>query len=531
MPWTVKRDPEGCSEQKPWAVLQLEDGEVVGCHATQDDAEAHVAALYANVDEDDPADYRDAMIAAWIDPRQAEQIVLPDGLHPGDLHVTLRYLGEADRYSALDRRTVFSAVAAAALALEPFDASVAGVGLLGEDRAAVLLLEHEGFNLLRESAQRALESVAGVPPESYPHYIPHLTLGYGLSADALAGLRGTTLRVTGLRVDFGDLGERYALGSGETESEQPPDGEERDMQTEEQPAAVEETPAPTQPVTLSAAPVTLTTSSSNTTSWTLAARAEEAPPDAPDRERAEARLSDVPGTHRRIGREARVDHRNLPPEVLERLESGEEDAGVIDRVGRGLCELRFRPEFRRNSDGTVFLHGYATVYGHPYEVMGGPPMGWVETIAHAACDVSVRQGADVRLLVNHEGIALARTRSGTLQLESDSVGLYCCAPNLDLRSPTVQSLVSAMERGDMDEMSFAFKALQQDWSPDYAERQITEVKLYDVSVVTYPANPATVTAVRAEEPEAEEVAEAPAPAGYPLHRAQAEALLLSRRRA
>jgi phage head maturation protease len=54
-----------------------------------------------------------------------------------------------------------------------------------------------------------------------------------------------------------------------------------------------------------------------------------------------------------------------------------------------------------------------------------------------------------------------------------------------------------MERGDLDEMSFAFQVIRQEWSPDYTQRDITEVKLFDVSVVTYPANPATSVGLRA----------------------------------
>jgi HK97 family phage prohead protease len=78
----------------------------------------------------------------------------------------------------------------------------------------------------------------------------------------------------------------------------------------------------------------------------------------------------------------------------------------------------------------------------------------------------------------------------------------------------VQSLVSAIRRGDIDEMSFAFRAMRQEWNDDYTERIITEVRLFDVSAVTYPANPATlITARGSDEPRR----------GYPLSLALAEA--------
>jgi hypothetical protein len=57
-----------------------------------------------------------------------------------------------------------------------------------------------------------------------------------------------------------------------------------------------------------------------------------------------------------------------------------------------------------------------------------------------------------------------------------------------------------MDRGDLDQMSFAFKATRQAWSSDYSERTISEFKGFDVSVVTYPANPATVVKMRSDAP-------------------------------
>jgi hypothetical protein len=56
-----------------------------------------------------------------------------------------------------------------------------------------------------------------------------------------------------------------------------------------------------------------------------------------------------------------------------------------------------------------------------------------------------------------------------------------------------------MERGDMDQMSFAFRVLRDEWNSDYSERKIYELKLFDVSMVTYPANPATVAKVRSDD--------------------------------
>lgn len=171
----------------------------------------------------------------------------------------------------------------------------------------------------------------------------------------------------------------------------------------------------------------------------------------------------------------------------------EEGVVVPERESRALS----RVEIRMDGDAPV-LDGYATVYDYRYDVAGGPEMGgFAEIIARGAAAKSAKE-ADVRLLVNHTGMPLARTKSGTMQLESDEVGLRVRA-ELDPSNPVVAELRSAMARGDLDEMSFGFRAIRDQWSSDYNERTITEVKLYDVSLVTYPANPATVAQMRSDE--------------------------------
>ena len=91
-----------------------------------------------------------------------------------------------------------------------------------------------------------------------------------------------------------------------------------------------------------------------------------------------------------------------------------------------------------------------------------------------------------RFLINHDGIPLARSSSGTLKLEEDEYGLFVQA-DLDPSNPKVAEVASAMKRGDLNEMSFAFAAIRDDFSGE--KRDVQEVRLFDVSVVTYPANP------------------------------------------
>lgn len=152
--------------------------------------------------------------------------------------------------------------------------------------------------------------------------------------------------------------------------------------------------------------------------------------------------------------------------------------------------------------GTIALDGYATVYDVWYDVAGGPKDGgWRELIAAGAARRTLNGRPDVRLLVDHKGVPLARTRSGTLLLEEDERGLVVSAPALDLANPLVQQVRSAMSRGDLDQMSFAFRVTRDEWRDDMTERIIREVALdvagSDVSLVSSPANPFTVAQVRA----------------------------------
>lgn len=167
---------------------------------------------------------------------------------------------------------------------------------------------------------------------------------------------------------------------------------------------------------------------------------------------------------------------------------------VPDREVRQISRLELRTD---DATGLPVLEGYATVYDYAYDIGGGPDAGgFTEVIARGATAKSAQE-ADVRLLANHEGLPLARSRSGSMQLESDDIGLRVRA-TLDPANPAAAEVISGMNRGDIDQMSFAFKVVRDQWSADYSQRTISEVKLFDVSVVTYPANGATVVKLRAD---------------------------------
>lgn len=148
-------------------------------------------------------------------------------------------------------------------------------------------------------------------------------------------------------------------------------------------------------------------------------------------------------------------------------------------------------EFRRRGDA-LSLDGYASVFDSPYPV-NSRGRSWTETVDQRAFDTTLAAKPDVHLLINHQGLPLARTKSGTLHLAVDGKGLRVSAPSLDRRDPDVQRLEVKMGRRDLDEMSFAFRTKQDQWSTDESQRRLLEVSLHkgDVSVVNFGANPGT----------------------------------------
>jgi len=147
-------------------------------------------------------------------------------------------------------------------------------------------------------------------------------------------------------------------------------------------------------------------------------------------------------------------------------------------------------ELRASEDGTHLI-GYAAVFDSPSE-----PLPWTEYVKRGAFSKTLEDGADVRLLMDHEGIPLARTKSGTLTLAEDDRGLRVEA-DLDPANPLAASVISAMRRGDLSQMSFAFRTIKDSWSKDRQTRELEEVELFDVSVVTFPAYEETMAELRA----------------------------------
>jgi HK97 family phage prohead protease len=153
-------------------------------------------------------------------------------------------------------------------------------------------------------------------------------------------------------------------------------------------------------------------------------------------------------------------------------------------------------------DGSDFMsfRGYAAVFNQDSE-----PLPFTERVAPGAFKKTLKSRNNVKMYRNHDSSALlATTRAGTLRLQEDGHGLLVDA---DLPPTTVgRDLSILMQRGDIDSMSFGFTVPQggDRWSDDGRTRELREVRLLEVSVVSgFPAYAGTSAQVRSMDAVAE----------------------------
>ena len=149
------------------------------------------------------------------------------------------------------------------------------------------------------------------------------------------------------------------------------------------------------------------------------------------------------------------------------------------------------------SDGEPKVEGYPAMFDKYSEDLGG----FVERIAPGAFKKSLKNGADVRALWNHDqNFVLGRTKSGTVKLREDDKGLYMI--NRPPNTQWARDLMVSIGRKDVTQMSFGFWVVDEEWKERKDKppvRTLNEVELIDVSVVTFPAYPDTKVALRSME--------------------------------
>lgn len=139
------------------------------------------------------------------------------------------------------------------------------------------------------------------------------------------------------------------------------------------------------------------------------------------------------------------------------------------------------------------ITGYAAVFNSWSEDLGF----FKEQIAPGAFRATIKNG-DIRALINHDpNLIIGRTKNGTVRLWEDDKGLGF---EVDLPETTYASdLRESIKRKDITQNSFGFQTIRDEWSGDGRQRTLKEVKLFDISPVTFPAYKQTNVKLRLQE--------------------------------
>ena len=143
------------------------------------------------------------------------------------------------------------------------------------------------------------------------------------------------------------------------------------------------------------------------------------------------------------------------------------------------------PFVTREENGDRYLEGYFARFDDIYD------MGWgiTESVDRHAFDGTL--GDDVRVLVNHDTtLVLGRTSAGTAELRVDDIGLWARV-KINPDDSDAMNAYARNARGDVSGASFGFdiKEIKRDYdiSKGTVHRTLMKVKLYEVSVCTFPA--------------------------------------------
>jgi len=169
---------------------------------------------------------------------------------------------------------------------------------------------------------------------------------------------------------------------------------------------------------------------------------------------------------------------------------------IEEQFSKKSVERRFfsESEFRVSDDGKKIV-GYAA----KFDELSPLYWGFREKIRKGAFTKTIKE-ADIRALFNHDpNFVLGRNKAGTLTLKEDDLGLkYEITPP---NTTTATDLKESIKRGDISQSSFAFKTVKDLWDDDDEKgltRELIEVKLFDVSPVTYPWYPTTEAGLRSQ---------------------------------
>lgn len=155
----------------------------------------------------------------------------------------------------------------------------------------------------------------------------------------------------------------------------------------------------------------------------------------------------------------------------------------MDRASRQVRTAASKFETREDGN-ELKIEGYFAVFNSIYQIFDDLS----ESVAPGAFDDTL--GDDIRALINHDSsLVLGRNTAHTLELRQDEHGLWGSI-TINPNDQDAMNLYARVQRGDVDQCSFGFDIL----SEDYDVREdgsvhwtIKKVRLYEVSVCTFPA--------------------------------------------
>jgi HK97 family phage prohead protease len=173
--------------------------------------------------------------------------------------------------------------------------------------------------------------------------------------------------------------------------------------------------------------------------------------------------------------------------------------------GREFRVLAASLRVQARAEGPPQIVGHAAVFDRWTTLWEGQSWTWREIIRPGAFRNALSEKQDVLACINHDrGLILGRSTSGTLSLSEDSIGLLATIDLPDTQA--ARDLATLVERGDLSGMSFAFSVrpggdritITNQGGMELEERELLDLDLFDVSVVTDPAYPQTDVAIRSK---------------------------------
>ena len=156
---------------------------------------------------------------------------------------------------------------------------------------------------------------------------------------------------------------------------------------------------------------------------------------------------------------------------------------MMDREKRQMRGVPGSFKTRAEESGDMFISGYFAVFGSEYELWPGAS----ESVDPHAFDEALDD--DIRCLINHDTrLVLGRNIAGTLQLRVEEKGLWG-EVKINPNDQDAVNVYERVKRGDVNQCSFGFDIVAEEFEDrgDSVHWTIKAVKLYEVSVVTFPA--------------------------------------------